>query len=1133
VNSHTSKVRIEPPTLGRLIATGAEDVGKAWTGISRADFRHQVDKAALLFSKVRPEEVTDDPSSPGSLLLLRQNFFAALSRDWLKSELLAAAPTDGGQHAAPHFNGFTIVNALGKTAADLAGDSSLFNTAGLKTLDQEERRLLLAEWFDEHGLDRHYNIGTIEFSLACIVRQATLRRGEKETEGLQDRTALLKAYNAEIERWQQHPQEGANPHVLAAVHLARSSGEDLGGAAMPERLQEVLTVFTDRWIANFGKPPKVFNRVEAALDILWKETGQERFELDYDEQEFTFLHPGGLPESVRVTPLDRFLELADRPGNWHTMQLRCEHDAQDWGQVRHPKIHVVNPREALERAEESYNSALATDRWVIARAKENLRLGGKELSSDAAAKEVLRISDAFKTETEHHRHLINGVQFLKDWCIGLIPVVGGIYNIAQGIRHDQVKQIIGGGFSFAFDMGGLALGARRGIMVRGSPAKVAAQEAVYHMVGELDPSPRVSDAAAPLRSTSSTTFFSAGEIGPVAEGEIFADVPPRFANVQPGAQIAYVHPETGEALTVTKIQSTGEVVALRNVPGQQNTFHAVDWINGKPRAQAELNTYNLDRGTGLIEQGRGLLGGSGRGREHAEAGSEPTGTGETNTPPETAAATTPDVPSGPRHAETAAPADVASGSRTGTAGAVADTAAGGHNPPEQLAPWHAPDRELDPTLFASVTSLGAFRWAPLGDEYVYAWMITLVPREGVDEAALVTFVNSWNVQYGDLGYGPAVIVRAPATAAAAEASKLIVVRPAIPILERSMQHAPNGHYGVPSVEVAAASAAADADIRPLHEVFDLRIDPPSIILARGIPVAGHPNVVGYKGLYWTFFRNEADAEAFKESWDGAFAARTGRYAAVAEWRPREDSYSVITAGVPDAGETAAPPAYAGPSTSARASAGAAAEHPPAPPGYAAESSMAPPPYPGSPLAGTSAANQHSVPPAVAPSLADGTSLAAEGNARPDSAPPETGHGQAAPDQDAAGGARSRSPRAAGAPAEEPIDAEETEAADDRFAPESSLSGKAPADPGGHDGQTADSQLVFHAPRAANSTAAEIRSAWDGLSSPDRFDRSLSSGGAVPDPVHDISIYADESGAEVDGVINPVLLMFTAAIRWDL
>jgi hypothetical protein len=124
--------------------------------------------------------------------------------------------------------------------------------------------------------------------------------------------------------------------------------------------------------------------------------------------------------------IDEFLEVADSAF------------AGD-GTFRTPRG-TIDTRKALENCEERYNNMLINNKWVRARAKENLRLNRNPVTKQSVNAEVRRIVADYQAETESHRAMTRG---LKTW-ISIIPIVGPSYAIADGIRHHDAWEVVTG-----------------------------------------------------------------------------------------------------------------------------------------------------------------------------------------------------------------------------------------------------------------------------------------------------------------------------------------------------------------------------------------------------------------------------------------------------------------------------------------------------------------------------------------------------------------------------------------------------------------------------------------------------------------------------------------------------------------
>ncbi|WP_137392384.1 hypothetical protein [Rhodoligotrophos defluvii] len=854
INDSDPHVRIDPRVLGARVALGSAGIAQIF---STRD-GHSIDQAALLYNNVKPQEISFDLSSPSRLSVLRKTFLEALAREWRKTQIFSFDELEGDPAAPPLFKHATILNAAGKTIAELADDASLVHTPGLDGLSDEDRRDLLAEWARDNGLDVHHTIGTIEFSLASVLAQRAISRGEAPPEVLVDRESLLKAFQDEIIRWQEHPRDSFNPLVQAAFHLASSSGEPPNRKDPKASLKQAVSSFAERWNANFGKPPS-FDRAAAALDILQRETGQSRDDLEYEETDFSALHAFGVTETVRVTPLARFLELADRPGVGHVLALRCEHD-------EHHHHHVINPRADLQRAEETFNASLPQQAWVMARAKENLRLGGKMPTPDDISAEAGRIVADYEAETEGHRDLIRGLEFLKNWYISQIPIVGGIYNIEEGIRHDDIKQIIGGALALTGEAA-VAMVARRGGMA-------------FEVTSEAEAGGSMPSAPGDLSSPSLDITSVEGQFSEAQPGQPFSDIPRRFLSLSHGERRTWDHPVTGETLTVTRIKSTGEIVALRSVPGQQRTYQAVDWINGEAQRGSELKAYHMDPQSGLIEKGGGLKGG---GICCSTAAVAPSRFGEGRLPP---------FPERMRPlVEKAQPVLAAVGKSDALAperSAFLNDFAGLNRLP---AGWDDPAArplETEQPLAINGPSPETLRqqgiyagFKSIGPTYQYEgryWSIIPGPVEEMRSYRARAAADAWNRTYQKYGFG---------SAEAYELSdgEYALSTPPIPVVEgvSRARNTPQGSYGEPPLSGAANLIDADELILlPSPTTGD--VADRAVIEAGGHRLQG--NVYWYGAEYWTFQsgldvgERYVHAVEFARAWDRTFAEAAGSKAVV-------------------------------------------------------------------------------------------------------------------------------------------------------------------------------------------------------------------------------------------------------------
>ncbi|WP_137390211.1 hypothetical protein [Rhodoligotrophos defluvii] len=502
INNSDPHFRIDPLVLGARLAMGTARISNVFA--TRDGFF--LDQAALLFSRTRPEDISMDPQSPRRLSALRKSFFEALAREWQKAEMFKAESGQEGE-PRPSFNGLTLVHASGKTVEALASDPSVLQVAGLDKLSEAERTQLVAEWFDEHGLDRHYTIGTLEFSLASVLRQRAMRRQEPVPDGLENSQKLREAFEAELERCQEAPQGSDDLQLMAGAHFAWSSGMRIGSADGKAIAKQALSTFREHWTSSFGEPPK-----------------------------------GGCHENHG---LER-----EPPARMTTAQMM------------ETTIQIIDPKAQM------------------------LLSLGKTVREDP---------------------------------ISLVPIIGPARQIIDGGRKDDAGQIWIGSLLLAADCVGigtvLKLGLKYGKAGLAAVGRLFAKEVFSETIekvadreipmSELKPPDewlaRVGERARAAAEPSAIALWPASAVS--------SDVPARFRNVGPGEIKTYTHPLTGETLTVTRIKSTDQVVALRGVPGRRNEFQEIDWVSGEANPAREMQAYHRDRETGLFEKAGRLRGG--------------------------------------------------------------------------------------------------------------------------------------------------------------------------------------------------------------------------------------------------------------------------------------------------------------------------------------------------------------------------------------------------------------------------------------------------------------------------------------------------------------------------------------------
>src|SRR5690606_14802087 len=101
-----------------------------------------------------------------------------------------------------YFDGNALVNAKGKTVADLASDPALMRLPAFARLSPDERLEMVRGWLDAHGQDTQYAFGTIEHSMASVLKTVALSRGEPQPGPYASEKALADAFGSLLKDWQ-------------------------------------------------------------------------------------------------------------------------------------------------------------------------------------------------------------------------------------------------------------------------------------------------------------------------------------------------------------------------------------------------------------------------------------------------------------------------------------------------------------------------------------------------------------------------------------------------------------------------------------------------------------------------------------------------------------------------------------------------------------------------------------------------------------------------------------------------------------------------------------------------------------------------------------------------------------------
>ena len=200
--------------------------------------------------------------------------------------------------------------------------------------------------------------------------------------------------------------------------------EILSGCDWAGKLQALMRYAGERLQAAFEAPPRFSRRAEA--ERMLGELGLSVAALARRRPYILTTHDPNIAQEGFGSPVDEFLARAD----WSAFP----------GRSMRVVGRVIEPGALLQALEEQFNRALPTHPWVRAYAKEQLRALGRVPWPVALEAEVARIVADYLTETENHRGWVRG---LTTW-INVVPILGPIYNIEEGIRgRDPLQAVLG------------------------------------------------------------------------------------------------------------------------------------------------------------------------------------------------------------------------------------------------------------------------------------------------------------------------------------------------------------------------------------------------------------------------------------------------------------------------------------------------------------------------------------------------------------------------------------------------------------------------------------------------------------------------------------------------------------------
>ena len=387
-----------------------------------------------------------------------------------------------------------------------------------------------------------------------------------------------------------HDMVAANDPISAFAAELKQAGllcERLVGNSWQDKAKVLLSYSNQRLLAVYGTPPR-FDRRQAAKEILLKNGRSEA----YLSQSRDYVLVGDsmtFSQSKFGNPVDEFLARAD----WRGIMGQI---------VNLPGGRRIHARTALQAAEETFNNTLVSDPWVVAKAKENLRMRLEPLSDDRLWQETRSISGNLKTETETHRAWVAGFEI---W-VNFVPVLGPLYNIEEGVRHQDVEQVLLGMLFLGLDALDIAMNAEPG-GGRSGVKRVASRERV---------SPRESAhianfnrAAKEVGISMESTGSHPSEIEITINGfnleQLDGNVPAAYRSLATQVRNGQAHVKW-QGYEVVRLQNENRIVPVDSIGG---SYAEIDWYTAHSVPNAQL--IHRDPATGLFRSGSGLKGGVG------------------------------------------------------------------------------------------------------------------------------------------------------------------------------------------------------------------------------------------------------------------------------------------------------------------------------------------------------------------------------------------------------------------------------------------------------------------------------------------------------------------------------------------
>ncbi|MFC7632965.1 hypothetical protein ACFQVB_35840 [Paraburkholderia humisilvae] len=361
-------------------------------------------------------------SSRRASIQRHQDFAAALGKDRLQQRLfLPDNLTPGGRADGVYFDGNALVNAVGRSVDDLAGDPSLMRLPGFVGLTQAARRRMVVDWLDAHGQDTQYTFGTFEHSMASVLKTAALSRGEAAPQPYASREALGAAFAALAQQWPSPDSTLIDPEILFGLHLVKTHGIELHGPAS-QRLDELRDAMNDLRTEAAGPP--VFDRRAAALAMLAEQTG-------LSEEALTLARGPG-----HRSVLDRFMHFTEDLAVFNlpqssympaTFVIRTKSDGV-------PRQIELDAKLLAGQTEARFKAGLPHHPWFAAHARLELRRQNVPITADTVAEETGDLLAQYRLASE-------GPSGLRHWLDNM-PVISNIIGIGEGIARGDADEII-------------------------------------------------------------------------------------------------------------------------------------------------------------------------------------------------------------------------------------------------------------------------------------------------------------------------------------------------------------------------------------------------------------------------------------------------------------------------------------------------------------------------------------------------------------------------------------------------------------------------------------------------------------------------------------------------------------------